>query len=81
VKPKEWRIVGHNESEGMKLRNRSQLHRAKASTSSKPVSLHALTGECVTAYQFMCTNPSASHQPVFDPPHDAGQDQHLCILC
>ena len=30
----------------MELRNRKQLHRAKASTSWKPVSLHALTGEC-----------------------------------
>jgi len=46
VKPKGWQIVGHNESEGMKLRNRKQLHRAKVSTSWKPVSLHALTGEC-----------------------------------
>ena len=46
VKPKEWRIVGHNESEGMKLRNRKQLHWAKVSTSLKPASLHALTGEC-----------------------------------
>jgi hypothetical protein len=44
VKPKEWRIVGHNESEGMKLRNRKQLHWAKVSTSWKPVSLHASTG-------------------------------------
>jgi hypothetical protein len=44
VEPKEWRIVGHNESEGMELRNRTQLHRAKVSTSSKPVSLHALIG-------------------------------------
>jgi len=48
VKPKGWRIVGHNESEGMKLRNRKQLHRAKVSTSWKPVSLHALTGECAS---------------------------------
>ncbi len=32
MKPKEWRIVGHNESEGMKLRNRKQLHRAKATS-------------------------------------------------
>jgi hypothetical protein len=48
VKPKGWRIVGHNESEGMKLRNRKQLHRAKVSTSLKPVSLHALIGECVS---------------------------------
>jgi len=46
VKPKERRIVGHNESEGMKLRNRKQLHWAKASTSWKPVSLHTLIGEC-----------------------------------
>ncbi len=46
MKPKGRRIVGHNESEGMKLRNRKQLHRAKVSTSLKPVSLHALTGEC-----------------------------------
>jgi hypothetical protein len=46
VKPKERRIVGHNESEGMKLRNLKQLHWAKVSTSWKPVSLHALTGEC-----------------------------------
>ena len=30
----------------MEFRNRKQLHRAKASTSWKPVSLHALTGEC-----------------------------------
>jgi hypothetical protein len=30
----------------MELRNREQLHRAKVSTSWKPVSLHALTGEC-----------------------------------
>ena len=47
VKPEGRRIVGHNESEGMKLRNRKQLHRARVSTSLKPVSLHALTGECV----------------------------------
>ena len=46
MKPKERRIVGHNESEGMKLRNLKQLHWAKVSTSWKPVSLHALTGEC-----------------------------------
>ena len=46
VEPKERRIVGHNESEGLKLRNRTQLHRAKVFTSWKPVSLHALTGEC-----------------------------------
>ena len=46
VEPEGWRIVGHNESEGMKLRNRKQLHRAKVSTSLKPVSLHTLTGEC-----------------------------------
>jgi len=46
VEPKGWRIVGHNESEGLKLRNRKQLHRAKVSTSLKPVSLHALLGEC-----------------------------------
>ena len=30
----------------MELRNRKQLHRAKVSTSLKPVSLHALIGEC-----------------------------------
>ena len=48
VKPKEWRIVGHNESEGMKLRNRKQLHRAKVCTSLKPVLLCALIGECVS---------------------------------
>jgi len=30
----------------MELRNRKQLHRAKVSTSWKPESLHALTGEC-----------------------------------
>ena len=46
VEPKEWRIVGHNESEGMKLRNREQSHWARVSTSLKPVSLHALIGEC-----------------------------------
>ena len=46
VEPKRWRIVGHNESEGMQLRNRKQLHRAKVCTSLKPVSLHALIGEC-----------------------------------
>ncbi len=46
VEPKGWRIVGHNESEGMKLRNRAQSHWAKVSTSLKPVSLHALIGEC-----------------------------------
>ena len=46
MEPKERRIVGHNESEGLKLRNRTQLHRAKVCTSLKPVSLHALTGEC-----------------------------------
>ena len=46
MEPKKRWIVGHNESEGMKLRNRKQLHRAKVSTSWKPVSLHALTGEC-----------------------------------
>ena len=45
VEPKGWRIVGHNESEGLKLRNQTQLHWAKVSTSLKPVSLHALTGE------------------------------------
>jgi len=46
VKPKGWRIVGHNESEGMELRNRKQLHWAKVSTNWKPASLHALIGEC-----------------------------------
>jgi len=46
VEPKRWRIVGHNESEGMQLRNLTKLHRAKVSTSLKPVSLHALLGEC-----------------------------------
>jgi hypothetical protein len=46
VEPKGWRIVGHNESEGMKLRNRAQLHWAKVFTSQKPASLHALLGEC-----------------------------------
>lgn len=30
----------------MKLRNRKQLHWAKVSTSWKPESLHALSGEC-----------------------------------
>ena len=45
VEPKGWRIVGHNESEGMQLRNQKQLHRAKVSTSLKPVLLHALIGE------------------------------------
>lgn len=48
VKPEERRIAGHNESEGMKLRNRKQLHWAKVCTSLKPVSLHALAGECVS---------------------------------
>jgi hypothetical protein len=48
VKPKEWRIVGHNESEGLKLQNQTQLHWLKVSTSPKPVSLHALAGECVS---------------------------------
>ena len=48
VKPEGRRIVGHNESEGMKLRNRQQLHWAKVSTSWKPESLHALIGECVS---------------------------------
>jgi hypothetical protein len=48
VEPKERRIVGHNESEGLKLRNRTQLHRAKVSTSLKPASLHALIGECAS---------------------------------
>ncbi len=48
VKPKGWRIIGHNESEGMQLRNRKQLHRAKVCTSLKPVSLHVLIGECVS---------------------------------
>ncbi len=46
VEPKGRRIVGHNESEGLKLRNQSQLHRAMVYTSLKPVSLHALLGEC-----------------------------------
>jgi hypothetical protein len=46
VKPKGWRIVSHNESEGMQLRNRKQLHRVKVSTSLKPVLLHAVIGEC-----------------------------------
>ncbi len=46
VEPKGRRIVGHNESEGLKLRNRGQLHRAKVYTSPKPASLHALIGEC-----------------------------------
>jgi len=46
VEPKGWRIVGHNESEGMKLRNREQSHWAKVSTSLKPASLHAIIGEC-----------------------------------
>jgi hypothetical protein len=45
VEPKGWRIVGHNESEGLKLRNQTQLQWAKVSTSQKPVSLHALIGE------------------------------------
>ncbi len=48
VKPKGWRIVGHNESEGMQLRNQKQLHRVKVYTSLKPVSLHALIGECAS---------------------------------
>jgi len=48
VEPKGWRIIGHNESEGLKLRNQTQLHWAKVSTSPKPVSLHALIGECVS---------------------------------
>ena len=48
VKPEGRRIVGHNESEGMKLRNRKQLQWAKVSTSLKPVSLHALAGECAS---------------------------------
>jgi len=48
VKPEGRRIVGHNESEGMKLRNQLQLHRAKVFTSLKPVLLHALAGECVS---------------------------------
>jgi hypothetical protein len=43
---KGWRIVGHNESEGLKLRNLTKLHRAKVCTSLKPASLHALIGEC-----------------------------------
>jgi len=30
----------------LKLRNRSQLHRAKVFTNWKPILLHALTGEC-----------------------------------
>ena len=46
MEPKERRIVGHNESEGLKLRNRTQLHRARVCTSLKPVSLHAFIGEC-----------------------------------
>ena len=46
MEPKERRIVGHNESEGMQLRNLTKLHRAKVSTSPKPASLHALIGEC-----------------------------------
>jgi len=46
VEPKGWRIVGHNESEGMPLRNLTKLHMAKVSTSLKSASLHALTGEC-----------------------------------
>jgi len=46
VEPKGRRIVGHNESEGLKLRNQSQLHWAKVYTSPKPASLHALLGEC-----------------------------------
>ena len=46
MKPKGWRIVSHNESEGMELRNRKQLHWAKVCTSWKPESLHALKGEC-----------------------------------
>ena len=45
VEPKERRIVGHNESEGLKLRNQTKLHRAKVSTSWKPESLYALIGE------------------------------------
>ena len=48
VKPEGRRIVGHNESKGMKLRNRKQLLWAKVSTSLKPVSLHTLAGECVS---------------------------------
>ena len=46
VEPKGWRIVGHNESEGLKLRNQTQLHWAKVCTSLKPVLLHTLIGEC-----------------------------------
>ena len=45
MEPKGRRIVGHNESEGLKLRNQSQLHRAKVYTSLKPAPLHALIGE------------------------------------
>ena len=45
MKPKGWRIVSHNESEGMQLRNQKQLHRAKVYTNPKPVLLHAIIGE------------------------------------
>jgi hypothetical protein len=48
VEPKGWRIAGHNGSEGLKLRNQTQLQWAKVYTSPKPVSLHALVGECVS---------------------------------
>ena len=48
VKPEGWRIVGHNESEGMQLRNRTKSHGAKVSTSLKPALLHALFGECAS---------------------------------
>ena len=39
VEPEGWRIVGHNESEGTQLRNRTKLHGTRVYTSPKPASL------------------------------------------
>ena len=45
---KERRMVSHNVGEGVELRNLTISHRAKGYTILKPVSLHALIGECVS---------------------------------
>ena len=41
-------MVSHNESEGIEPRNMTKSHWAKGYSTWKPVSLHAIKGECVS---------------------------------
>ena len=68
---KERRMVSHNVSEGVEPRNLTISHWAKGFSILKPVSLHAIIGECVSGVPG--SKSIAGHLTV----HDGTWENHI----